>query len=179
MTRNTNGNFGQAVAAPNKSMQDGDWINDTRKPKWTVSLDEKEPHLKLLDDFSGGTIKTYLTADSGTEFRETLYEIRHKMPWPPKFLCYFYTIDAPTGYSGNIGRYALNTAYMMYNEFPYGTEGLYAEVDETFFRIVHFISVGAIPSSPGTKTYYGSGYKFRVKYEILNQKALFLGGQGF
>ncbi len=170
------GQFGMAVSDGRKDMNEHDWLNDTSKVKWTVDLDRDPKHVQILDNFPGGT---KLTLDSAVEthFVETLFALKHGMPFPPKFLCYFYTKDAPGGFAGMIGGYTLNHAFMLTNLVGVGEEGLYCEVDDTYFYIKHFVDTFAFGT--GTNTFYGSDYKFRVRFELLNQKAFYKGGKGY
>ncbi len=172
----TSGRFGMAVAAEGKSMQDGGWLNDTRKPKWTVDIERDPPHLQVLDNFPGGT-KYTLNSAQANSIVETLFAMKHNMPFPPQFLCFFYTIDAPSGFANALGRYTQNKAFMVFNAIGLGEEGLYAEVDDEYFYIKHFVDTFAFGS--GTNTFYGSDFKFRIRFELLNQPAFFLGGKGY
>lgn len=166
MTRNTSGNVGIGVAAERRSMQDGDWKNDTRKTKLTVSIDKDPSHLQIIEELSGGTKWTVDLAASA-EFTETLFRIEHGLPFTPKFLCYFKCTDAPIALAGNIGQYQQTYATMLTNSFPIGEEWLEAGTDETYFYIIHRVS-STLALSSGDYTFYGSDYKFRVRFEILN-----------
>lgn len=173
MTRNTRSNFGIATAQDRKSMQDGRWQNDTRKTKWTVDLDQDPPHLQIIETLPGGTKITANTGES-TLFEETLFVMKHGMPFPPAFLCYFYTKDAPSGYSTFIGQYEQNRATMLTNSIGIGQEGLWAEVDDTYFYIKHFVETFAFGAG-ADHVFFGDDYKFRVRFELLNQKAHYTG----
>ena len=170
------GTFGIAVANGTKGMSEHDWLNDTSKVKWTIDLDRDPPHVQILDNFPGGT-KWTLDSTQNNSLVETLFAIKHGMPFKPKFLCYFYTKNAPSGFSGSIGQYTLNHAWMLTNAISIGEEGLYAEVDDTYFYIKHFVDTFAFGT--GTNTFYGSDYKFRVRFMILNQPAYYTGGKGY
>lgn len=179
MTRNTNTDFGMAVAEDNKSMQDHEWRNDSRKTKWAVDLDRKPSHVQILDNLPGGT-KWTLGVDSGTKLVETLFVMEHKMPFPPKFLCYFYTKDAPAALAaGVLGMYTQNRAFMMTNSVGIGEEGCYCEVDDKYFYIKHFVDASSVGTAGNTQTFYGSDFKFRVRFELLNQRAYYKGGKGY
>lgn len=170
MTRNTRSDYGMAVAADRHSMQDGNWLNDTRKPKWSVDVEADPSHLRVLDDFPGGT-KFTLTKGASAVAEETLFAIKHKMPWSPQVLCFFYTKDAPAGSANQIGTYTLNTGYMFYDvSGGIGREVLFADVDEEYFYIKHRAETMAYGS--GTHTFSGSDYKFRVRFMILNHPRL-------
>lgn len=170
MTKSANGRFGIAVAASRRSMADGQWMNDTRKEKWTVDLHRDPKHVQILDDFPGGT-RFVTPANSGNLiFRETLKAIKHHMPFPPKVLCYFYTKDAPAGQAALIGQYTQGMAYMITNAMGLGSEYLYIEVDDEYFYIKHVV----YSSTTSAFTWLGDNFKYRVRYEILNQPALFL-----
>lgn len=173
MTRNTSGDFGIAVAADRKSMQDRDWQNDTRKEKWTVDLDHDPAHLQIIETLPGGT-KVTANTSSNTNFSETLFALKHGMPFPPAFLCYFYIKDVPAGFSGNAGQYQQNRATMLTNSVGVGEEGLWAEVDDEYFYIKHFVETYAFGAN-ADHTFYGSDYKFRVRFELLNKKAYYTG----
>lgn len=163
--------YGIAIAANGKSMQSGNWKFDSRKKKWTVDLQADPPHVKLFE-MNGGT-KFVLDSSLTLNSEEILFKVEHKMPWPPKFLCYFFYIDAPLGFADSIGYYGFNNAFMLVNNIEAGGEGLYAEVDDTYFYIKHYAETYGVGS--GNTTFYGSDYNFRIKFELLNQKAMFLG----
>lgn len=167
--------MGMAVARPGKAMSDGDWINDTRLEKLTVDLDQTEPHLRLFE-LRGGT-KWSVVPSSVSYIEETIFSMKHNMPFKPKFLCFFYTVDTPVGFGANIGAYTQNHAYMLYNAFGIGEEGLYAYVDETHFYIKHFFETFGFGGASFTA--YGSDYLFRIKFEILNQPAFYFGDKGY
>lgn len=169
MTRNTNGDFGIGIAADRQSMQDGNWKNDTRKVKLTVSIGKTPAHLQVLDSFSGGS-KWVTDLAQVVALEETLFQIEHKLPFKPKFLCYFKCTDSPAPFNMNIGQYQQNIATMLTNSFPIGNEWLEAGSDEKYFFIKHKMSQSG--AGIGSNTYYGSDYKFRVRFEILNIKAL-------
>lgn len=170
------GTYGIAVSNGTKDMHEHDWLNDSSKRKWTVDLDRDPKHVQILDDFPGGT-KWTVPASTTVSYVETLFAMKHGMPFPPKFLCYFYTKDAPSGLSVNIGQYTMNHAFMLTNAVGVGEEGLYCEVDDTYFYIKHFVD--AATSSGGGFTFYGSDYKFRIRFELLNQRAYYLGNKGY
>lgn len=163
--------YGLAIAAGGKNMQSGEWKFDSRKKKWTVDLQANPSHVKLFE-MNGGT-KFVLNAGLTQSSEEVLFQMEHKMPWPPKFLCYFFYIDAPLGFADSIGYYSFSNASMLINNPGAGGEGLYAQVDNENFYIRHYAETYGIGS--GNTTFYGSDYKFRVKFELLNQKAMFLG----
>lgn len=163
--------FGLAIADENKNMQDGHWKFDSRKKKWTVNLNANPPHVKIFQ-MDGGT-KYVLNAAASSYSEEVLFQIEHHMPWPPKVLCFFFFLDAPLGFAGNIGYYSFSIASMLINNPGAGGEGLFAFVDDKYFYIKHYAETYGVGS--GNTTFYGSDYKFRIKFEILNQKALFLG----
>lgn len=173
MSNSTNSEVGMAVAAPSKSMQDGGWVNDTRKKKWSVDTTRDPKHIDVLDNFPGGTKFTFPANTAGVS-EEILLAIKHEMPFPPQFLCYFYTKDAPAGWSKTIGNYTQGHGLMMYNAFTLGEETIYAEVDEEYFYIKHrFESFGF---NSATATAFGGDYKFRIRYELLNIPAFRLTG---
>jgi len=165
MTRNTNGQCGIASAGDRRNMQDGGWKNDTRKVKLAVNLDRTPPHLQILEDFSGGT-QWVVNLASATDLEEILFEMKHGLPFKPKVLCYFKTIDTPIALAALIGQYQQTYATMLTNAFPNGEEWLEATADAENFYIKHKVSVPGFGT--GAYTYYGSDYKFRVRFEILN-----------
>lgn len=170
------GSFGMAVSKSNKDMREHEWLNDTSKVKWTIDLDRDPKHVQILENFPGGTIWTGNTGEEA-HFIETLFQMKHNMPFPPKFLCFFYTQDAPAALSGTIGQYSMNHAFMLTNAIGIGEEGLYCEVDDEFFYIKHFVDTFAYGS--GDYTFYGSQFKFRVRFELLNQRAYYTGGKSY
>lgn len=161
--------YGMAFSQPGKSMQDGEWMYDSRKPKWTVELDSEDPHLKIFE-VDGGT-KWSLTTDPPQYREEVLFRVRHKMPYPPAFVCFINVIDVPPESPISIGRYSYNVCPVYYT--GQATEGIFARVDEEFFSIIHFAET--YPLGSDTINFFGSDFKFRIRYEILNQKALYLG----
>lgn len=170
------GNFGMAVSDSRHDMHEHEWINDTSKVKWTVDLDRDPKHVQIIDNLPGGTKWVMDNAVAQSKV-ETLFAMKHGMPFPPKFLCYFYTKDAPSGFSGAIGQYMINHAFMLVNAVSIGEEGLYCEVDDTYFYIKHFAD--SFGFGTGNNTYYGSDYKFRVRFELLNQPAYYKGNKGY
>ena len=159
--------FGIAIAQEDHGMEDGRWKFDSRRKKVTVDVHTTPKHLDVFNNFSGGT---KWAMSPNTVYEEELFKIEHEMPWPPKFLCYFYILDTPVGFAALIGQYDINRTFQLVNAFPNGTERLYAKVDEKYFYIMHRADNGA-----NSLTAYGSDYKYRVRYEIMNQKALFTG----
>jgi len=179
MTRNTLGDYGIAVAEGSKDMREHDWINDTRKSKLAIDIDARPSHLQVLDNLPGGT-KLTLPVDAVYSFVETLFVMEHHMPFAPEMLCYFYTKDAPAALAAaTIGMYTQNHAFMLTNAVGIGEEGLYSEVDDKYFYIKHFIDVPGIGTAGNTNTFYGSDFKFRVRFELLNVPALYKGGKGY
>lgn len=167
--------FGIAFASPDRDMGDGEWAYDSRKKKWTVDLEATPEHLKLFT-LSGGT---KWVIDTATEdYREEIiFQIEHKMPFPPRFVCFFYIVDAASGFSELIGNFTSDRAPMLYNSIFIGEEGLFAGVDDTHFFIKHFAETFGFGS--GNHTFGGSDYRFRVRYELLNQEAFYLGNKGY
>lgn len=168
-------NFGVAFSNKDKDMGDGFWGYDSRKKKWTVDVRADPKHLDVFE-LDGGT---KFTKDKGasTYTEEILFRIEHKMPFPPEFLSFFYTVDAPAGESASIGTYTQNRAFMLTNAASTGEEGLFAQVDDTYFYIKHFVET--FGSGSGDHTFHGSDYLFRFRYEILNQPALYFGNKGY
>jgi hypothetical protein len=156
---------GIAFAADNRSMQDGHWQYESDKPKLTVDPTPKPPHLQLFE-LSGGTP---LSMPDGFLKQETLVAFKHGFKFPPMFLCYFFTENAPALFAANIGQYTLNRGQMRYNALPW-SEWLQASVDDTWFYIKHFAQNTGAPD-----TSYGSQYQFRVRLEIIARKAVFTG----
>lgn len=175
MTRNTRGDFGIATAADRQSMRDGRWQNDTRKTKWTVDVEHTPPHLQIIESLPGGS---RITAPTGavTSFEETLFVMKHGMPFPPAFLCFFYTKDVPPDFSANIGQYQQNRGTMLTNAAGIGEEGVYAMVDDEYFYIKHFVETFGFGVS-GDYTFFGNLYDFRVRFELLNHKAHYTGSK--
>lgn len=165
--------FGLAFADENRSMRDKTWRYDSRKKKWTVDLKADPKHLDLFE-LSGGTQFTLNYGTPGGETaEETLFRIEHKMPFPPEFLCFFYMVDAP--FAGAIGGYSSNSVLMLLDNDEGAAETIYATVDDTYFYIKHYAEAFGNEFSPPTITFFGSDYLFRVRYELLNQPALYLG----
>lgn len=167
--------FGVAFANDDKDMREHSWKYDSRKPKWTVDVKAVPPHLDVFE-LNGGTKYTRNSAGS-SYIEETLFQIEHKMPWPPQFLAFFYTLDTPTGLGSLIGTYTQDHAFMLTNTPATGEEGLYAQVDDTYFYIKHFVETFGL--GVGNNTFYGSDYLFRFRYELLNQRAFYLGDKGY
>lgn len=172
MNSTTNG-FGVAFASENRSMQDKDWQYRSDKSKLTVDPNQHPSHLQLFDQ-DGGTQWSISHGDSRLEI---LYRQKHNMPWPPMFLCYFFTADAPAASVGLIGLYALNQGLMRFNGDTWFEE-LYTEVDDTWFYIKHHVAYnGGVDI--GAQVANGSAFKFRIRLEIIARKAVFLGGPSF
>jgi len=165
----SNNGYGIAFAADNRSMQDGNWQYDSTKPKLAVDPNADPSHLKIFE-LDGGQQYPIVFNDDKSEI---LFQIKHKMPWPPMYLCYFYTEDAPSAQAVTIGRYQLNYALMRVNGNTWFEE-LYTQVDDTYFYIKHRVLYNG--SNVGAQTSYGNQFKFRVRMEIIARKAVFLGG---
>lgn len=171
---NLRGNFGVAFSGDDKTMRDKEWKYDSRKSKWTVDIKANPPHLKLFEMNGGNNLPLNLGAVQ--YFEEILFEMEHKMPWPPAFLCFFYVIDAPGGFSSRIGQYSQSNTIMEFNAAQY-QEGLYAKVDSKYFRIYHYTD--SFGFGAGTKNFSSSSWKFRIRFELLNQRAIYLGDKGY
>lgn len=163
--------FGMAFAAENRSMADKGWKYDSRKKKWTVDTKQKPSHLDVIE-LRGGS-KWVMDKALVAYQEEVLFKIEHHMPFKPKVLVYFYTVDAATGWSQLIGTYTINHAYMLTNAVTTGEEGLFPFVDETYFYIKHFAETFGF--GVGNNTFFGDDYKFRIRYEILNQETFWPG----
>lgn len=175
MRGNTRSDYGMAFASPNKSMASGDWINDTRKKKWSVDLDAKPPRIFILDDFEGGTVITRAPGTYNETYEETLFEQEHGFDFAPDFKAYFYVLDGGSGFGFAIGGYAPQKIYTLINSVPLGTELYWAEVDETYFRIRRQVNIGTVTGS-SDYTYPGSSFVFRIRVMIMNHPAVYRGG---
>lgn len=163
--------FGVAFAEDGKDMADGKWHFDSRKPKWTVDIKATPPHLKVFP-MDGGT--KWTIGPTPAYMEEVLFSVEHHMLFPPEFLCFFYITDAPAGHAVEIGHYTSNQSFMNYNNITLGAEGLFAFVDDKYFYIKHYAETYI---NPTTSTFDGSDFKFRVRYELLNQPAIYLGSK--
>lgn len=160
---------GVAFAADNRTMQDNDWAYRSDKPKLTVDGNANPPHLKPFE-LAGGTQFSIVHGDLK---QETLMQFEHHLPWPPMFLCYFFTENVPSAFAANIGQYLLNQAQMRYNGDTW-FEWLQASVDAKYFYIKHYVQYNG-GTDVGAQTSYGSQYQFRVRLEIIARKATFTG----
>lgn len=166
--------FGIAFAEDNKDMSDGRWRFDSRKPKWAVDVKVDPPRLRIVT-MDGGT-KFVLQQPPATPNTaiETLFQQEHKMPFPPAFLCFFYVTDVPPGHSADVGKYQNNILDMNYNNISLGQEALFATVDDTNFYIKHAAKTN-VDFGQGPSTFSGSDFKVRLRFEILNLRAVYLG----
>lgn len=168
-------NPGIGIAQPNRDMRDGKWLNDSRMGKLLIDLDKDPSHVQILDNLPAGT-KWFVAAGQVKQYEETLFSMPHGLPFKPTFYCYFYTKDAPPGFSSSIGQYTFQHAFMLSNAIGLGEEGLYAGVDDDGnFFIKHFLNANPIDNT----TFYGSDFKYRVRFEIINRPALYLGTQNY
>lgn len=159
--------FGIAFAQQNRSMQDRNWQYDTNRPKLTV--DPREGFLAVFEQL-GGTEWSLAPGDSKVEI---LFQLQHNMPWPPEFLCYFYIEDAPSDHASSVNRYSSDMAFMATDSVIL-QEAIAASVDDDYFYIKHFASIPSF-SLGGDQTAYGSQYKFRIRYEIMDHPAVYTG----
>jgi len=139
--------------------------HDSRRHRMNVNLTKDPAHLKILDDFSGGSA---LPAVFAVEQREVLYRIEHKLPYTPEVLAYFYV----KSYDGNpahafAGYYSGQLYVYSRFVFTFTDDQIFIEVDDKEFRIVHtlFDPVGDPYTSDANK------YIFRIKYYILSNPA--------
>jgi hypothetical protein len=167
-------NPGIGIAQPNRDMRDGKWLNDSRLPKLLIDLDKDPPHVDVIETLAGGT-KWFVGAGQVKQYEETLFEIEHKLPFKPTFYCYFYTKDVPSGFSASIGQYTFQHAFMLSNAIGLGEEGLYAGVTDTTFYIKHFLNANPLSDT----TFYGSDFKYRIRFELINREALYTGTQNY
>lgn len=156
-----NDSVGIGIASSRGSMEDLDWSWDSRRKKMAVDLKELPPHLDLIE-IDGGTP---WVLNNGERREETVFEIEHKMPFPPKVLTYFYLYDAPYDRASLIGAHSEGIAPMVFNAFGFGSEWLSAEVDEKYFKIRH----KAVSQAAGAQ-FFGRAFKYRLRYEITNLK---------
>lgn len=133
-----------------------------------AALNQNPKHIDTIIPLKKATAYTLTIANANdTQFRqETLFEIEHKMPFPPDFVCYFYATDSPT--PDEIGAYRLD-----YYRVGFGGEYIQAEVDEKYFRIIHSVYVSGGPfgmTYPYNVTIDGASLRsYRVKYIILQR----------
>lgn len=136
--------------------------HDSRRGRMNVDLTRDPKHLRLLDDFSGGTS---LAAIFGVEVREVLHRVEHHLPYTPEVYGYFYV----KSYDGNpahaFAGYYSGQVYM-YSRFvfTFTNDQIFFEVDDKEVRIVHslFDGFGDPYNSDANK------YIFRVKYYIMS-----------
>lgn len=134
-----------------------------------VDFTADPPHLGIIDPLQKASAYTLTTTTAQpTQFREeVLFQVKHGLPFVPDFVCYFYAYDSP--YPQMIGTYRLD-----YYRVGFGGEYIQAIADDTYFKIIHSVSVTGVPGFPATMPYtwtvdLGSQMKFRVKYMILQR----------
>lgn len=172
--KSSNDDSGILIAEDNKAIQDGDIAQDTRLKRWAVDVERDPPHLQVIER-RGGT-KWTLNTNNEYYIEEAIFTLKHGMPFPPAFLCFFRTIDGPD--VSAIDAYTQDHAFMLYNAIGLGEEGLYAKVDDENFYIMHFVETFGFLGS-GDHTFYGDDFLFRIRFELLNQPAFYLGHKGY
>lgn len=155
-------------------MRRGIFIAETGKSvgKNTNKFESDKPHLQVnlvrepfhldIQDFNGGT--NFVSPGGGSPFdqQETLFSIRHGLPYTPEVLFYLYVVSydgLPT--DPKAGAYS-NTRLSYASGLS--SDLVYAEVDSDEFKIIHRL-----------KDDFGFGltsdadsYALRLKYYILS-----------
>ena len=147
---------------------------DSRKYKYAVDTNAGEPHFQLLEDFSGGT--KFVLPQEVIETEEVLLRVRHNMPFKPHYVCWIAQTVLPTELSsGYAKQFSLNRSFMLYNAIGLGEEELYTDIDETYFYIKHKAQRFGF-GDPGNHTFYGSDYKFQIRFMIFGIPSYIIDG---
>lgn len=131
---------------------------DTRRPKLQIALQRDPPHLDVVD-----VAATNLSVNAGNGYynREDLIVVKHNLGYKPKILLYIYnpgnsTAGSGTGYA--VGTFLFGTGAV--------TDALTYEVDETWFRVYHYVD-NTFFMSDFTSSAANFG-KMRYKYMIFS-----------
>ena len=162
--------YGLVIAGDAGSLREKQ-LYDTRKPKLTLDPKPNPPHFDVLTNFSAGT-KWYVDGSVAMNFEETLFKIKHGLPFTPMIAVFFVATKTPPEYYGRRNLYSLNTALMLYNAAGLGEEAIWAEADDTYFYIKH--RVNSYSSTP--YTFFGSDFEYRIRYMIFNRPTFLIPG---
>lgn len=163
--------IGLIIAGDSNSLKN-DTVYSSQRPKLTVDPDAEPAHFDLLEDFSGGTKFSIADADT-TIHEEVLLRIKHNLPFKPHIQAYFYPTTVPSGAPATARQYSMNMQLMLYNAIALGDEWVEAEADETYFYIMHrAVRFGF--GGPDPYVFYGSDFKFRIRYFIFNQPSFLI-----
>lgn len=165
--------YGLVIAGDDGSLEEKQ-LYDTRKPKLTLDPKPNPPHFDVLQDFSAGTKWTIDNADTAIR-EEVLFKIKHGLPFTPMFAAFFVATTTPPDYAGRKNLYSLNKALILYNAIGLGDEMIYADADDTYFYIKHSAQRFGY-GDPGNYTFFGSDFKYRIRYMIFNRPTFLLPG---
>lgn len=164
---------GLIIAGESKSLKN-DTVYNSQRSKLTVDPDAEPAHFDLLEDFSGGTKFSIADADLSLH-EEDLLKIKHGLPFKPQIQVYFYPTTVPAGASVTARQYSMNMQFMTYNAIVLGDEWMEADADETYFYIKHKAQRYGW-GGPDPHVFYGSDFKFRIRYFIFNQPSFLIDG---
>lgn len=166
-------NYGLVIANESGDLENNQ-IYDSRKAKLTLDPKPEPPHFDVLTDFGAGTKFVIDNADTAIR-TEVLFQIEHGLPFTPMYSAFFLATTTPPDYVGRKDLYSLNKALILYNAIGLGEEMIYAEADETYFYIKHAAQRFGY-GDPGNYTFFGSDFKFRIRYMIFNQPTFLIPG---
>lgn len=153
---------GALFALDRHNLKESDPEYDTRRKKLHVQAKTDPKHLDIIH-LTGGTA----FPGNGTIYTETLFQIKHELPFIPNCLVYFFIEDAPISDSAFqfIGQYVKNEFYMS------GTSGgltdiIYYNIDDQYFYIKHQFATS--PFNPDPQPSTANQFKFKIKYIITS-----------
>lgn len=130
---------------------------DSRNKKIHIQYDEDPKHLDIID-LTGGTVYP----NDGNLYTETLFQIKHGLPFIPNCFVYFFVKEAPD--SGSffqfIGQFTKNY-FLMSGTSPFG-DFIYYTIDDTFFSIKHDYSNGVGGGQESDQ------FKFKIRYMLTS-----------
>lgn len=162
--------YGLVIAGDDGSLSEKQ-LYDTRKPKLTLDPRPDPPHFDVLTDFGAGSKWTLPNVE--TKMEETLFRVKHDLPFTPMFAAYFIPTTVPAAYYGRKNLYSLNKAMILYNAIALGEEMLYADADDTYFYIKHSAQRFAFGDATDY-TFFGNDFKYRIRYMIFNRPSFLL-----
>lgn len=158
--------YGLIIAADGSDI-DHENKYDSRRTKLTLDPDADPAHFDVIT-LSGGT-KWTISPTNTTLYQETLFRIKHNLPFKPQFSAYFLVteLNSLIMSQGLKGLYSINQALMVFNAVSLGEEWLEADADNQYFYIYHKAKASGYGMDPWTTE--GSNYQFRIRYFVFNQ----------
>lgn len=150
------------IARIGKSVGKGANQYDSNRPHFHVNLLKEPKHMDILT-MSGGT--GWSTSGVASQQIETIYTLKHNLPYTPEILIYFYSVSyAGSTTDSRAGRYYADL-FVMSGSFGAVADVLYATVDRDNIYIKHRLDDyigGTGYVSPA------NNYQMRIKYFILS-----------